>query len=582
MEYLALYRKYRPKELNEVVGQSEVKKILASSVKNGTITHAYLFSGPRGTGKTTMAKILAKMVNCLNPVNGNACGECESCKNVLTSNDVIEIDAASNNGVDEIRDLREKANLVPSAAKYKVYIIDEVHMLTTQAFNALLKTLEEPPKHVIFVLATTEYYKIPLTITSRCQKFQFNKLTIDEIANKLKEISKLENIVIDDDALYEIAKISDGGMRDSINFLDQLRSFSANKISVNDVYDVCGNVSVTELLDLFVNMKDNDVEKVTMFFEKMDADGKNYSKFNEDAVNFLKNVILLKKNVSRKYINIDVELVKKVAELYTIDEIFYIVDGINKLMDRLRNISRQSVVVITSYLLMMNMLNNADICEAKNENSRLSLKKQHNKSEDTEYGLAFQFTSSEQTDDKKSTVNIQKMMTSSLIKNDIEEEKYKNQNKKIIINNAFAVACKDIKNNLQVKLDTISDYLTDKKFMSVAGTLIDIKLEVAGDGYAILSAPNEIIVDKVYGNLKLCQELLDKVFDSKYNFVVITHDEWSKYRDNYIKNIKLGNKYKLKKLIIENTLIDEKASDKAPTVVDKLFNLVGEDVVEFK
>ena len=230
MNYLALYRKYRPKVLDEVVGQSEIKKILASSVKNGTITHAYLFSGPRGTGKTTMAKILAKMVNCLEPIDGNACNKCEQCLNVLDSNDVIEIDAASNNGVDEIRELREKATLVPSSAKYKVYIIDEVHMLTTQAFNALLKTLEEPPKHVIFILATTEYYKIPLTITSRCQKFQFTKLTVDDIVKNLSRISKLEKINIADDALYEIAKISDGGMRDSINFLDQLRSFTNKKI----------------------------------------------------------------------------------------------------------------------------------------------------------------------------------------------------------------------------------------------------------------------------------------------------------------------------------------------------------------
>ena len=277
MEYLALYRKYRPKELDEVVGQSEIKKILASSVKNETITHAYLFSGPRGTGKTTMAKILAKMVNCESPVDGNACNQCDSCLNILNSSDVIEIDAASNNGVDEIRDLREKANLVPSNAKYKVYIIDEVHMLTTQAFNALLKTLEEPPKHVIFILATTEYYKIPLTITSRCQKFQFNKITNDDIVKRLREIANLENIVIDDDALYEIAKISDGGMRDSINFLDQLRSFNNETISINDVYDVCGNVSLSEMTQLFIDLKNNNAEKVTAFFENMNSNGKNYT-----------------------------------------------------------------------------------------------------------------------------------------------------------------------------------------------------------------------------------------------------------------------------------------------------------------
>ena len=291
MEYLALYRKYRPKKLNEVVGQSEIKKILANSVKNGTITHAYLFSGPRGTGKTTMAKILAKMVNCLEPVDGNACDNCESCLNILDSNDVIEIDAASNNGVDEIRELREKANLVPNSARFKVYIIDEVHMLTTQAFNALLKTLEEPPKHVIFILATTEYYKIPLTITSRCQKFQFTKISNQDIVMKLKEISKNEDISIDDNALEEIAKISDGGMRDSINFLDQLRSFNKEKITIDDVYEVCGDVSNNQMYELLSNINDNNYECITSFFENMNNSGKNYTKFLENVVEFLKDII---------------------------------------------------------------------------------------------------------------------------------------------------------------------------------------------------------------------------------------------------------------------------------------------------
>ena len=209
MEYLALYRKYRPSFLAEMVGQNEVRKIISNSIKNNTISHAYLFSGPRGTGKTTTAKILAKMVNCEHLVDDLPCEECASCKSINSNVDVIEIDAASNNGVDEIRDLREKANLVPGTCKYKVYIIDEVHMLTNQAFNALLKTLEEPPKHVLFILATTEYYKIPATIISRCQKFQFNKIEVVDIVKKLREIADKENISITDEALYEIAKISD-------------------------------------------------------------------------------------------------------------------------------------------------------------------------------------------------------------------------------------------------------------------------------------------------------------------------------------------------------------------------------------
>ena len=205
MAYKALYRKYRPKDLEEVVGQGEVKKILASSVKNGTITHAYLFSGPRGTGKTTLAKILAKMVNCLNPIDGNACGKCESCKSVLNSNDVIEIDAASNNGVDEIRDLREKANLVPNSAKYKVYIIDEVHMLTTQAFNALLKTLEEPPKHVIFLLLCNNSRNFIPTVISRARIVKLNK--INDL-NSNKDADNFIDFLAKNNKIYALSILS--------------------------------------------------------------------------------------------------------------------------------------------------------------------------------------------------------------------------------------------------------------------------------------------------------------------------------------------------------------------------------------
>ena len=279
MAYLALYRKYRPTDFSSVVGQNEIKKILSNAILKDNISHAYLFSGPRGTGKTTTAKILAKMVNCEHLKDGEPCNECESCRNLFNSNDVIEIDAASNNGVDEIRDLREKATLVPSICRYKVYIIDEVHMLTTQAFNALLKILEEPPKHVIFILATTEYHKIPLTITSRCQKFQFNKLEIEDIFKRLREIADLEKIDISDDALYEIAKISDGGMRDSINFLDQIRSFTNDKITISDVYEVCGNISSEDIYKLFVDLVERKAENITLFFEKMNENGKNYNKF---------------------------------------------------------------------------------------------------------------------------------------------------------------------------------------------------------------------------------------------------------------------------------------------------------------
>ncbi|MBQ8219336.1 MAG: DNA polymerase III subunit gamma/tau [Bacilli bacterium] len=567
MEYLALYRKYRPSEFDSLVGQSEIKKILSNSIKNSTITHAYLFSGPRGTGKTTTAKILSKMVNCESPIDGNPCNKCNSCLNIFNSSDIIEIDAASNNGVDEIRDLREKANLVPSICKYKVYIIDEVHMLTTQAFNALLKTLEEPPKHVIFILATTEYYKIPLTITSRCQKFQFNKLENEDIVTRLREISDLENIEIDDDALYEIAKISDGGMRDSINFLDQIRSFTSNRITIGDVYDVCGNISIQEISDLFVNIKNQDVEKVTLFFENMNSMGKNYNKFFEDIISFLKDLVIYRKNVSTKLIRSDVVYLDKICKLYEDNEIYYVIEFLNGLMDRLKNVSRQSVVVVCNFLLMMYKLNN---------NMENVVIKNDKKEKSEEYEMAFSFTSNSENEVSKLTVN-ELDIDNSLSDN---ENLVVSKNKEIIINNAFSLADKKIKSNLQDKYTKISDYLTDKQYLSAASLLVDTKIEVAGDGYVILTGNYDAIVGNIYNNYHICENFLNMLFDGDYKFVVITESDWEKYRDEYIKNIKAGKKYQLMEL--ENMSIDTSMMDKEPTVVDKLFELVGEDIIEFK
>ncbi len=566
MDYLALYRKYRPSNLDDVVGQEEIKKILSTSIVNGTITHAYLFSGPRGTGKTTMAKILAKMVNCLNPVNGNPCNECTNCKNLFSS-DIIEIDAASNNGVDEIRDLREKANLVPSMCKYKVYIIDEVHMLTVQAFNALLKTLEEPPKHVIFILATTEYHKIPLTITSRCQKFQFNKIDDNLIVLRLRKIADLEKIEITDEALMEIAKISDGGMRDSINFLDQLRSFKCDeKITVDDVYDVCGNVSVFDIKNLLVYIKNNDVENITLFFEKLSETGKNYTKFMENFCDFLKDVILFKNNVSNKLINSNKDVLNEVADLFSIDNIYSIINDVNVLIDRLRFVSRQSIFVITNFLLVSYNLNKVS------ESNKLE-----EKMNPVSYEMAFDIGKS------KSTVKEDVNLNTNVNDTNVEENSLLDnvlKNREIIINNAFSVADKTIKNDLHKKYDLVSEYLTDKKFGLVSGMLADTNLEVAGTGYIILTGKYDAIVNNINNNYQLFNELINKVFDGEYKFVVITKDEWNKYKMDYISNIKSGKKYEV--IDLDDRIIDINVLDKEPTVVDKLFSIVGEDSIEFK
>ena len=239
--YQALYRKWRPKSFNDVYGQPHVTRTLQSQLESERISHAYLFTGSRGTGKTTCAKILSKAVNCLNPVDGNPCNECEICKGIDSGAilDVIEIDAASNNGVDNIRDLREEANFTPVNAKYRVYIIDEVHMLSIGAFNALLKTLEEPPSHVIFILATTEIHKLPATILSRCQRFDFKRISPEDITARLIYVSEKENVTLTENAAALIARIADGGMRDALSLLDRCFAMG-NNIDENAVSSAAG------------------------------------------------------------------------------------------------------------------------------------------------------------------------------------------------------------------------------------------------------------------------------------------------------------------------------------------------------
>ena len=257
MAYQALYRKYRPQTFSDVVGQNHITKTLKNELDCGKVVHAYLFTGTRGTGKTTCAKILAKAVNCLNPVNGDPCGECEICRMVAAdeATDIVEMDAASNNGVDDIRELREQVNFSPASCKYRVYIIDEVHMLSGAAFNALLKTLEEPPEHVVFILATTEVHKLPATILSRCQRFDFRRIDSSEIVNRLKYVAKNEALNLTDDAATLIASAADGGMRDALSILDLCASHS-NDITEDTVTSVCsmaGNDYLIKMADLIKN-----------------------------------------------------------------------------------------------------------------------------------------------------------------------------------------------------------------------------------------------------------------------------------------------------------------------------------------
>ncbi|NLL81258.1 MAG: DNA polymerase III subunit gamma/tau [Tissierellia bacterium] len=294
--YQALYRRYRPKTFDDVLGQEHITRTLRQQVLKGNIGHAYLFSGTRGTGKTSAAKILSRAVNCLSPQDGNPCNECEICKGILDESimDTIEMDAASNRGVDDVRELREKVMYPPSSAKYKVYIIDEVHMLTKEAFNALLKTLEEPPKHLIFILATTEPEKLPQTILSRCQRFDFKRITSKDIVENMKKIAKELNISIDNEALNLIARNSDGSMRDALSLLDQCVSFNDENITYEDATNILGIVNKYLIFELVDYIKDNNLDSSLLKIDEIIQDGKDINQFIKDLIRHFRDLMVAK------------------------------------------------------------------------------------------------------------------------------------------------------------------------------------------------------------------------------------------------------------------------------------------------
>lgn len=353
MSYTALYRKFRPDNFDDVKGQDHIVTTLRNQLKADRIGHAYLFCGTRGTGKTSIAKILAKAVNCENPVDGNPCNECRMCKGIAaqTSMNVIEIDAASNNGVDNVREIVEEVRYSPTEGRYKVYIIDEVHMLSTGAFNALLKTIEEPPSYVIFILATTEVHKIPITILSRCQRYDFKRISIDIIADRLKALITAENIEAEDKALRYVARIADGSMRDALSILDQCISFYlGKKLTYDNVLEVVGAVD-TQVFSRFLNaIQQRNVANCITLLDEIEINGRELGQFTNDFVWFLRNMLLIKTtdDVSEVIFEIsseNLELLKKDAEQVDENELMRYIRIFSDLSNQIRYASRKRVLV---------------------------------------------------------------------------------------------------------------------------------------------------------------------------------------------------------------------------------------------
>lgn len=571
--YHALYRKYRPLYFNSVVGQSSIVKTLKNSIVNNRFSHAYMFFGPRGTGKTTLSKIFARSVNCLNPKDGEACGKCDACLNSFSNDciDIIEIDAASNNGVDEIRELRNKISLVPSQLKYKVYIIDEVHMLSIGAFNALLKTLEEPPEHAIFILATTDSQKVPETIVSRCQCFSFKRVSNESIVERLKYVCSEEQIAIDDDVINKIAILSDGGMRDALGYLDKMVSFSDKKITIEDFNEVNGIVSDDDVESFLNYILRGSIEKVLTIINDFNDSGKNLIQIMVQLINYIRNIIVdyyLKNNSLNYSIDLYQALInnlnEKIVSIKKSDNTkIYIEMLLLKFIND--NIINENIVSNNNYKPVdkENFMQNNTIVEKKSsdekqiEMNKNSIIKDENDAKNAIMEPQEKYNSIELDEEKTLILNIDDVM-------------------QVRINNAFATASKQTLKEINSSFDKLKDYTFDQDIGFLVCSLLDSTVRVAGNSVFIISYNSDALVKSNLNNLLKLEDTYNKLNNSHFKIAIISDDDWDILKNQYITNLKNNISYNLME---EPELVFEE-SNKNDIISSSAVELFGSDIVE--
>ena len=549
MAYQALYRKYRSQRFDEMVGQEVVATTLKNAIVNHQISHAYLFSGPRGTGKTSAAKIFAKAINCPNQVDGEPCNNCFICDSITKGSldDVIELDAASNNGVDEIREIRDKSTYAASQATYKVYIIDEVHMLSTGAFNALLKTLEEPTENVVFVLATTELQKIPATIISRVQRFAFKSITTGDIRTYLAKIMADEGLEFDGKALDVIAKAAEGGMRDALSLLDQALSFSSGKLEENDALLVTGSIAADALVTYVAALFEHDEAKALTELDKIFAEGKNMLRFTEDLLAYLRDLLLDKNSQydrSQIFSWIDIAI----ESLKTIKETTQTKIAADVMTMRLAEIGQNNLLT-ASQGEIPNQLT-AEIATLKTEINQL-----------------------------KAQISAGQIQVNSDSQNNLLTEKVKASPKPIaskkrqinkdLIYKALAEATNEAR---KAALSAWPELVASVTKPADRALLNNTAPVAASENFLVVTFPHENLAKRVSENEELqlfCGNLLSSIVGFAPEIISLAEQDWQEVRAEYVSNLKSEN--------VQEDEEDEKEPDETVNLAKELF---GEKVVE--
>lgn len=544
MAYQALYRKYRPSNFDEVVGQQPIIQTLKNAIVQNRIAHAYLFCGPRGTGKTSIAKIFAKMLNCEDESN-KPCGKCINCKMVQNGShpDIIEIDAASNNGVDEVRNLIDKVKYAPMQGKYKVYIIDEVHMMTTGAFNALLKTIEEPPAHVVFILATTEPNKVIPTIISRCQRFDFNKVSQKDIEKRLSIVCKEEKIEIDPEAISLIAQLADGGMRDSLSILDQCIAYCSSNITVDNVREIYGVLTTSDIGKLFEHLYAHEVDALIQQIQECSDKGMDLKRLTSDFITLLKESIILDYSSNSQLVS---NTHKEVIEKYLLKSPSpFRFNVLNELMDVFNKYNYASNVLDYLETALLKSISNSYEIKSKTAHEVIEESDGENEENFAESSdLSYDLTSEKSEIDKKVPKNSENTGTSELETiSDVSRETLKkvgNKDSKIILNDEYILQLLVGANKTERKIDTAkmderNMYLADLEYAKYANSLRNIAIVASGDKYIVVAVRSELEAKEI-NEMQLTQgfeDFMEQVLGKAKKIFAIDHIQQTRVLEEF-------------------------------------------------